>query len=66
MRCYIKIHKIDSGSQKLIGGGGGFTETNTQTAWLSHEHTFIFQNKKIKKKVKKIIGRCGLDSSSSG
>jgi hypothetical protein len=32
--------KIDATIQKLIWGGGGYTDT--QAAWRSHKRTFIF------------------------
>jgi hypothetical protein len=32
--------KFGSGNQKLMGGGGGYTDI--QTAWCSHKPAFIF------------------------
>jgi hypothetical protein len=37
----VRRRKTGSGIQKLMGGGGGYTQTN-KTAWISHKPTFIF------------------------
>jgi hypothetical protein len=36
----LSFIKIVSGIQKLMAGGGGFSET--QTTWWAHKHTFYF------------------------
>jgi hypothetical protein len=40
--------KICSAIQRLMGGGGGYTDT--PTAWRSHKPTLIFQNKESRLK----------------